>query len=341
MIVDEFAELLAARPEFIDLFVALGRVGRSLGIHLLLSSQRLDEGRLRGLESHLRYRICLRTFSAVESKLVLGTPDAYLLPSLPGLGYLKVDTTIYEQFRAALVSSPRRAPEARAGGAAPRRSAPSTSPRRCAAAPAERRRPSRRPSDLDELSSRGSPGARRGRARCTRSGCRRCQQRAAARRRRRPPAFWEDAAPARRGLDAASAAWTCPTEQRTEPLVLDLAGAGGPRRRRRRAADRQEHGAAHAGRVARAPLHPGRAARLRDRPRRRAARARSRRAPHVGGVVGKLDREAVQRVVGQLRAELEDREAALPRACGLESMAERARAAPRAASARTSRTSCW
>ena len=65
VIVDEFAELLAARPEFIELFVGLGRVGRSLGIHLLLSSQRLDEGRMRGLESHLRYRLCLRTFSAV------------------------------------------------------------------------------------------------------------------------------------------------------------------------------------------------------------------------------------------------------------------------------------
>ena len=104
VIVDEFAELLAARPEFIELFVGLGRVGRSLGVHLLLSSQRLDEGRLRGLESHLRYRLCLRTYSATESKLVLGTPDAYLLPSLPGLGYLKVDTEKYVQFRAALAS---------------------------------------------------------------------------------------------------------------------------------------------------------------------------------------------------------------------------------------------
>ena len=48
------------------------------------STQRLEEGKLRGLESHLRYRICLRTYSAVESKVVLGTPDAYLLPPLPG-----------------------------------------------------------------------------------------------------------------------------------------------------------------------------------------------------------------------------------------------------------------
>jgi hypothetical protein len=44
-VVDEFGELLAARPEFLELFTAIGRIGRSLGIHLLLSSQRLDEGR--------------------------------------------------------------------------------------------------------------------------------------------------------------------------------------------------------------------------------------------------------------------------------------------------------
>ena len=105
LIVDEFGELLANRPEFIDLFLAIGRVGRSLGIHLLLSSQRLEEGRLRGLEGHLRYRICLRTFSAQESKSVLGTQDAFLLPPYPGVGYLAVDTDLYQRFKTALVTS--------------------------------------------------------------------------------------------------------------------------------------------------------------------------------------------------------------------------------------------
>jgi S-DNA-T family DNA segregation ATPase FtsK/SpoIIIE len=106
VVIDEFGELLASRPEFLDLFVAIGRVGRSLGIHLLFSSQRFDEGRLRGLESHLRYRICLRTNTPLESKGVLGTTDAHLLPPEPGLGFLKVDTAIYERFRAALVAAP-------------------------------------------------------------------------------------------------------------------------------------------------------------------------------------------------------------------------------------------
>jgi hypothetical protein len=44
VIVDEFAELLAARPDFIDLFVVARTNWAQLGIHLLLSSQRLDEG---------------------------------------------------------------------------------------------------------------------------------------------------------------------------------------------------------------------------------------------------------------------------------------------------------
>ncbi|MEU1299250.1 type VII secretion protein EccCa [Streptomyces shenzhenensis] len=108
VIVDEFGELLSQRLDFIELFVQIGRVGRSLGMHLLLATQRLEEGRLRGLESHLSYRICLRTFSAAESRAVLGTPDAYALPAIPGSAYLKVDESIYERFRVAHVSAPYR-----------------------------------------------------------------------------------------------------------------------------------------------------------------------------------------------------------------------------------------
>lgn len=104
VICDEFSELLSAKPDFIDLFVQIGRVGRSLGVHLLLASQRLDEGRLRGLESHLSYRIGLRTFSELESRAVLGVSDAFSLPRAPGHGFLKTDNTQLDRFRAAYVS---------------------------------------------------------------------------------------------------------------------------------------------------------------------------------------------------------------------------------------------
>lgn len=106
IVVDEFGELLSQRPDFIELFVQIGRVGRSLGMHLLLATQRLEEGRLRGLESHLSYRLCLRTFSAAESKAVIGTNDAYKLPSIPGSAYLKVDESVYVRFRVAHISAP-------------------------------------------------------------------------------------------------------------------------------------------------------------------------------------------------------------------------------------------
>jgi S-DNA-T family DNA segregation ATPase FtsK/SpoIIIE len=106
IVVDEFSELLSQHPEFAELFVAIGRLGRSLGMHLLLASQRLDEGRLRGLETHLSYRICLKTFSASESRAVLGLPDAYHLPSAPGAAYLKTADSAVVRFQTAFVSAP-------------------------------------------------------------------------------------------------------------------------------------------------------------------------------------------------------------------------------------------
>ncbi|QMU72274.1 type VII secretion protein EccCa [Streptacidiphilus sp. P02-A3a] len=108
LIIDEFSELLTAKPDFIDMFIQIGRIGRSLGVHLLLASQRLEEGRLRGLETYLSYRIGLRTFSAAESRAALGVPDAYHLPSVPGVGYLKFGTDVMAQFKAAYVSGPHR-----------------------------------------------------------------------------------------------------------------------------------------------------------------------------------------------------------------------------------------
>jgi S-DNA-T family DNA segregation ATPase FtsK/SpoIIIE len=106
VVVDEFSELLATHRDFMDLFIMIGRLGRSLGVHLLLASQRLDEGRTHQLESHLSYRIGLRTFSAMESRGVLGVADAYQLPPQPGNGFLKSDVDTLTRFKAAYVSGP-------------------------------------------------------------------------------------------------------------------------------------------------------------------------------------------------------------------------------------------
>ncbi|MGW7271228.1 type VII secretion protein EccCa [Streptomyces sp. NPDC054864] len=113
VVIDEFGELLTAKPDFIDLFLSIGRIGRSIGVHLLLSSQRIESGKLKGLETYLSYRLGLRTFSADESRTVLDTVDAFQLPPLPGFGYLKVDTSTYERFKAGYVSGAYRGPALR------------------------------------------------------------------------------------------------------------------------------------------------------------------------------------------------------------------------------------
>lgn len=166
VVVDEFSELLSQHPDFIDLFIAIGRLGRSLGIHLLLASQRVDEGRLRGLESHLSYRVCLKTFSASESRAVLGVPDAYHLPSTPGAAYLKTGAGDPMRFQTAFVSGSYARPRTR-----PADPATESVPRVYTAAPMGRivsdteqtgptsSAPSRSVLDavLDRLEGRGSP----------------------------------------------------------------------------------------------------------------------------------------------------------------------------------------
>ncbi|KAA2264697.1 type VII secretion protein EccCa [Solihabitans fulvus] len=106
--IDEFSEMLTAKPDFIDIFLQIGRVGRSLQIHMLLASQRLEEGKLRGLDTFLSYRIGLKTFSAAESRAAIGVPDAFELPPIPGSGYLGIQGSPLVRFKALYVSGPYR-----------------------------------------------------------------------------------------------------------------------------------------------------------------------------------------------------------------------------------------
>ncbi|WP_426512606.1 type VII secretion protein EccCb [Dactylosporangium sp. McL0621] len=99
VVVDEFTELLSLNPGIVDLFVQIGRVGRSLGVHQLLASQRLEEGRLRGLDNYLSSRIALRTFTARESRVLVGMPDAFELPMTPGAGYVRSGSEAPVRFR--------------------------------------------------------------------------------------------------------------------------------------------------------------------------------------------------------------------------------------------------
>ncbi len=106
IILDEFAELLGQYPDFSKLFVAIGRLGRSLRVHLLLASQKVPSNRMGELEAHLSYRIALRTNQTSDSRDAIGSADAYHLPKKPGSGYLRVGSGDLQRFQVGYVGAP-------------------------------------------------------------------------------------------------------------------------------------------------------------------------------------------------------------------------------------------
>ncbi|GGJ97177.1 hypothetical protein GCM10010123_28970 [Pilimelia anulata] len=321
LVCDEFSELLSAKPEFIDLFVQIGRVGRSLGVHLLLASQRLEEGRLRGLDTHLSYRIGLRTFSSLESRTVLGVPDAFALPRSPGHGYLRAGTDPLVRFRAAYVSGPyaRPRPPGAAPGEPPRALAYTTeaapAPPGAAAPPAA---PAGSLLDLlvDRMVGQGPPAHQVWLPPLSAA-----------------PAFDEILGPLRvdpdRGLAVANpqlhgalqvpvAVVDRPYEQRRDLLWLALDGAaghvavvGGP-----------QAGKSHALRALVCGLaltHTPREAQVYCLDFGGGTLAPLAGLPHVGGVAGRADAPAVRRTVGELAALLAARERRFA-ASGVDSM---------------------
>lgn len=81
-IADEVHEFLAKHPEYKAVFERLGRVGRSLGLLVLLASQYLDEGTVGDFVKHAMYGISLKVKKPSESKTVLqGNEGAIRLPA--------------------------------------------------------------------------------------------------------------------------------------------------------------------------------------------------------------------------------------------------------------------
>lgn len=101
LVADEFAELKMEQPDFMRELISAVRVGRSLGVHLILATQKpagvVDDQ----IWSNARFRLCLRVEQAEDSSEVLKRPDA---ASIRGAGraYFQVgNNEVYELFQAA------------------------------------------------------------------------------------------------------------------------------------------------------------------------------------------------------------------------------------------------
>jgi len=101
LISDEFAELKKEQPDFMSELVSTARIGRSLGIHLILATQKPTGVVDDQIWSNSRFKLALKVQNDSDSNEVLKTPDAASITQ-PGRAYLQVgNNEVYELFQSA------------------------------------------------------------------------------------------------------------------------------------------------------------------------------------------------------------------------------------------------
>ena len=94
IVADEFAELKKEEPEFMSGLISASRVGRSLGVHLVLATQKpggiVDDQ----IQSNSRFRLCLKVQDVTDSREMIKRPDAAKL-TRPGRAYIRVGEDEY------------------------------------------------------------------------------------------------------------------------------------------------------------------------------------------------------------------------------------------------------
>ena len=89
VIADEFAELKQQEPEFMDELVSAARIGRSLGVHLILATQRPTGVVNDQIQANSKFKICLKVADAGDSKEMIRRSDAAEIKR-PGQYYMLV-----------------------------------------------------------------------------------------------------------------------------------------------------------------------------------------------------------------------------------------------------------
>lgn len=112
LIVDEFAELKSDQPEFMKELISTARIGRSLGVHLILATQKPSGVVNDQIWSNSKFKLCLKVQSKEDSNEVLKSPLAAEIRE-PGRAYLQVgNNEIFELFQSAFSGASVRSEEA-------------------------------------------------------------------------------------------------------------------------------------------------------------------------------------------------------------------------------------
>ncbi|MCR5357660.1 MAG: hypothetical protein K6E63_09720 [Lachnospiraceae bacterium] len=106
IIIDEFAELKREQPEFMKELISVAQVGRSLGVHLILATQKPAGTVDDNIFSNSRFRICLRVQDKQDSNDMLHRPDAAYIKN-PGRAYFQVgNDELFEEFQSGYTMEP-------------------------------------------------------------------------------------------------------------------------------------------------------------------------------------------------------------------------------------------
>lgn len=110
VIIDEFATLKAELPDFIDALVGVAQRGRSLGVHLLLATQRPQGAISDSIKANTNLRIALRMQDKTDSTDVIDVPDAAAIPrTAPGRAYVRLGPSEVVAIQSALSTGSRTA----------------------------------------------------------------------------------------------------------------------------------------------------------------------------------------------------------------------------------------
>jgi S-DNA-T family DNA segregation ATPase FtsK/SpoIIIE len=108
IVIDEFATLVEEVPEFVSGVVGIGMRGRSLGVHVVLATQRPGGVVNAEIRANVNLRLCLRVTRAEESSDVVDAPDASRISRLyPGRAYLRTGHGDLSVFQCARIGWPR------------------------------------------------------------------------------------------------------------------------------------------------------------------------------------------------------------------------------------------
>lgn len=89
IVIDEFAEFKQKYPDYIPWIESIYAIGRTLGVFMIIMTQKPDGTVTDKMEANARFRICLKTQSEADSKTLLKRPDAAYIVN-PGRAYIRV-----------------------------------------------------------------------------------------------------------------------------------------------------------------------------------------------------------------------------------------------------------